>query len=1032
MNDLALALPRNAIAYRDELARGRVTHGYAAFTDFKGFTSLTESLKGLGKEGAEIIANTIDELILPIARAAMRSGGNIIAVEGDALLVSFESREGLFSFASATRPLCRNTVDTKIGRFDVSLDMGVGSGLIYELVVGDGSRRAYVVSGEALDRAYAMEKLSDVDIVADAPYAESEKVSKGSLAGYRLKLDRYREYAIDTPSMKEDEYTRSFIPGGVRGGSFSEFLPVTAAFCDLGIIKALIETGSLEKSRDAINEIFLEAHRIVEVSGGGTIDKFKEYNSLFLFGAPEVHVDDSMRAVEAMAELMAASDRIRAKYGIAGGSGRRAGINKGIVFSGEICGRYSVMGDAVNTAARIKEKADGIFITAGVLGELRNAEAVSCGQMVLKGKEEAVEVHAFRGFGEGRKEEFILRAGELERLRARVRASSGRTALINVTGEAGSGGDTLLTHLCNSLTNEGAEAHEIKLSPLHKIDPYRAIIEMAKKTEGCASDEELLGKLGRRKIGDAGLMAELGKSLASGQRAFMITNGDNLDRESAAFISALCAKEAGGSAVFVVSSTENSVGGEVFALGPLGRSESIRFARHMARKIHGTETFSDGVLEGIYDKSRGNPLFIAELVKSARKTQAGLGFDEEIPEKLEQLLLANVTRLPNDLKLALKLFSLAYQLDGKAVGRFGMAGEARRLSEAGFLAEDFSFSNETLRKVVQDQIPSGLKREYYTRIAVVCDEMYQGDYFLLSHYFSNAETSRPEIRERAVLYLDKYLKGHGDLSIVGAEKLERLVQLADVSLENEKKACIDALLGLCKIKHVNATRKEDYGAYYEIAEKAFALSAGSGYEYKALLEMGRSLCWSGRFGEGFRMLGAARESALGAGDIPSYGNISSIYGYVLSYRAGMFQEGVELLEETERVIVGQIRDSGEVTKEFGYTLSSLYFALAECHNKARRYDVALSYLRRAGYYSEQFSIYHILVQSLGTMGESYYHTGEYAKAREMCLRAEYIMDRNGVNIKFFKKELFVLLSMIYEKMGERDKARAHKLMADSL
>src|SRR5512135_2594036 len=98
MKDPALALPRNVIVHREELEKGRVSHGYVACSDIKGFTSLTEGLKKLGKEGAAIIASKIDELMIPIAQAAIAYGGNIIAVEGDALLVSFESKSGLFSY----------------------------------------------------------------------------------------------------------------------------------------------------------------------------------------------------------------------------------------------------------------------------------------------------------------------------------------------------------------------------------------------------------------------------------------------------------------------------------------------------------------------------------------------------------------------------------------------------------------------------------------------------------------------------------------------------------------------------------------------------------------------------------------------------------------------------------------------------------------------------------------------------------------------------------------------------------------------
>jgi class 3 adenylate cyclase/tetratricopeptide (TPR) repeat protein len=1020
MADPALLLPRNAMLHRKELEQGRVSHGYVAFADFKGFTSLTESLKVLGKEGAEAIATQIDELMMPIANAALRFGGNIIAVEGDALLVSFDSKKNLLSFCVATRELSRRTISTKIGDFDVALDLGVGSGNLYEMVVGNDSRRAYVVAGEALEKAYAMEKLSEGDVVADAPYSEAKKVKRGNLAGFILKLEEFETRDEEALTRRIDPYSQSFIPPGVREGSFNEFLPVTSVFCDLDIIADLFDTGSLSKASEAMNELFMETHRIVEISGGGTIDKFKRFNSLFLFGAPLVHEDDSRRAVETIGELGEAAERIAGKFGIE--STFRSGINRGIVFSGEICGRYTVMGDAVNTAARIKEISGGIYCSGSVRHDVRDGRWEGRGEQSFRGKSERSRVFAFLGFIEPGREEFVLRERELEYLRGRL-LSAEKGLFINVVGDIGSGKDRLLTSLSESLEM----SIEVRPSALSKTDPYRTVMEIAKKALGVSSDAELLAG---RKIGDASLHLDFENAVLR-KGVIVISSGDNIDSQSLEFLASLTEKASRVGTSFVISSSERIAGAEELRLDSLGREEAAAFARHLARKLHGADGFAGDTLEDIFKKSKGNPLFIAELVKAAKNSGRMLYFEEEIPEKLEQLLLAKMTKLPYRTRLALKVMSLVYGADERIVERIQMGDEIDDLVRAGILMRDYEFSSELVRKVAQGQIPAGEKTGYYTRIALVLEDLLQGDLLRLSHYFSNADANDPDIRAKAVSYIDRYLKSLGDLSVARPDRLERIIAIADRNDPSEKRICVDAILGTCKIRHVNATRKEDYQEYLELAREAESLSTGEDYGYRALLEVGRALCWLGDYEKGFETLERSRSMALDKGDIPYFGNISAIYGYALSYRAGNPEAGIRLLENTVERLVESL-EGREISREFGYALSTTYFALAECSNRCGMYPRALGCLDRARYYSEVFSIPHIFVQSLGTMGEVLFNMGQYKKAERHCLLAERVMEQNNVQIRHFRKELYELLSKIYWRMRDFEKSGKFGEIAEGL
>ena len=100
---------------------------------------------------------------------------------------------------------------------------------------------------------------------------------------------------------------------------------------------------------------------------GGSIDKFIGDNVMGVFGAPVAHEDDPERAVRAglaMQEAMEDANRqSREKYGV--GFSLRVGINSGEVMAGAVGDRYTVMGDAVNVAARLQAAGRPDSVTVG-------------------------------------------------------------------------------------------------------------------------------------------------------------------------------------------------------------------------------------------------------------------------------------------------------------------------------------------------------------------------------------------------------------------------------------------------------------------------------------------------------------------------------------------------------------------------------------------------------------------------------------------------------------------------------------------
>jgi class 3 adenylate cyclase/tetratricopeptide (TPR) repeat protein len=234
---------------------------------------------------------------------------------------------------------------------------------------------------------------------------------------------------------------------------------VTIVFTDVSGFTALSEKLDPEKVRDLINACFDWLVPVVQ-KYGGTIDKFIGDEIMALFGAPIAHEDDAERALRAALEMM---DAIAA-FNHANGTelGLHAGINTGLVVAGQIGGHdrrdYSVMGDAVNLAARLEDASSvgEIFVgpaTYRLTQRIFEFEPVAA--LKLKGKKSPVEVHRLLGAKvaprstrgiEGLRAPLVGRAEELEEIhRALADLGDGQGSMLAILAEAGLGKSRLIS-----------------------------------------------------------------------------------------------------------------------------------------------------------------------------------------------------------------------------------------------------------------------------------------------------------------------------------------------------------------------------------------------------------------------------------------------------------------------------------------------------------------------------------------------------------------------------------------------------------
>src|SRR5829696_2535466 len=238
----------------------------------------------------------------------------------------------------------------------------------------------------------------------------------------------------------------------------------TILFADLSGYTAAAERMDPEAVKALVDRTLRRLGEEIE-RFGGSIDKFIGDNVMGVFGAPTSHEDDPERAVRAGLAMQGAMDgadrESQEKYGV--GFSLRVGINSGEVMAGAVGDRYTVMGDAVNVAARLQAAGRPDSVTVGQSTYRASREAVSYERLeplTLKGKEEPVPAWEATGVlaeprqraGRaqtpliGREEEATLLSSLVERVER-----EGSPHLVTVIGQAGVGKSRLLRDLMSSL-----------------------------------------------------------------------------------------------------------------------------------------------------------------------------------------------------------------------------------------------------------------------------------------------------------------------------------------------------------------------------------------------------------------------------------------------------------------------------------------------------------------------------------------------------------------------------------------------------
>ncbi len=445
--------------------------GVCLFVDIAGFTPLTEELSRLGTVGAEKMAGVLNETFQPMLSTCAAQGGEVVDFAGDAIFVIWWAVEGGMDDAALRATQCalalQDLVANRAGPDDrdVSVKITVTGGPLDVLYVGGaGGRKHSTVVGAAIQRLAGLEADANPGAVVVGPEVATllhDRYDGRPTEASNVIVHRLRTSIPIQPVDPADisataekglrEFVSEAIPLRLSAGQdewLAEFRRVTSVFVNLFGIGSDV-SGDVDELHDVVRAIQVIVQRF-KGSIHKVMDGDKGVVVLATFGLPpHAHEDDAARGVLTAIEIEDTVAGLGLRSGI--------GISTGRVFAGPIGGDlrrdYTVIGDAVNVAARLMQAApDDILCDEATARSFTTIGYEAIGPMSVKGKAEPVGVFRPEGgtprpLGDGSGSTPIVgrvaERGVLSGLLDRLGNGAGGGVVL-VEGEAGIGKTRLL------------------------------------------------------------------------------------------------------------------------------------------------------------------------------------------------------------------------------------------------------------------------------------------------------------------------------------------------------------------------------------------------------------------------------------------------------------------------------------------------------------------------------------------------------------------------------------------------------------
>jgi class 3 adenylate cyclase len=683
----------------------RTLEGSMVFVDISGFTKMSERLARHGKVGAEEVTEVLGAVFAKLLAVAYGEDGSLLKFGGDALLLWFSGTGHAARAATAAhgmRGALRSVgrLDTTAGKVVLRMSVGVNSGTYHFFLVGE-SHREFMVTGPAATRTVDMESTATAGEILLSRETAAALPSKvlGQPKGEGILLRSgpptlpFQRDDVEVPITSID--IAQAIPMALRehllsGATEPEHRNATIAFVHFDGVDELVETRGADVLAAGLHELISCVQRAADDNGVTFLGTDIDHDGgkvILVAGVPNAMGDDEGRMLLTLRAISDAETTVPV----------RIGVNKGHVFAGDIGPgyrrTYTVMGDAVNLAARVMSMAvpGQILATGPVLDASSVAfNAVALEPFMVKGKKDPV--HAFMvGHSTGSKPETVSREFPLvgrdpemdAYRRALLELRGGRGAVLELVGNAGMGKTRLLSefraeapdlpHLVSS-----CELYESSVAYLPIRRLLRLLLGAGPDAIGVAqrlqedvahrapdllpwlpllavvADAEVPMTPEVRDLGDEFRRAKLAEvtidylSRAVTDPTVVVTEDVHwMDEGSADLLRAIATRITDLPWLVCVSRRDEETG---FVLPEAPRCTSLKLTPLSEEALGSlidlaTEDapFPLHEVAELSDRSGGNPLFLQELLHAAK----GAGSVEGLPDSIEGMITAEIDRLAN-------------------------------------------------------------------------------------------------------------------------------------------------------------------------------------------------------------------------------------------------------------------------------------------------------------------------------------------------------------------------------------------------
>ncbi|HKI29870.1 MAG TPA: tetratricopeptide repeat protein [Actinomycetota bacterium] len=684
----------------------RTLDGSMVFVDISGFTKMSERLARHGKVGAEEVTEVLGAVFAKLLGVAYGEDGSLLKFGGDALLLWFSGSGHAQRAATAAhgmRATLRSVgrLDTTAGKVLLRMSVGVNTGSFHFFLVGE-SHRELIVTGPAASRTVEMESTATAGeiLVSRDTAAALPARSLGQPKGEGILL---RSGPPPTLSFGRDDaevlITSIDVAQGipvtlrehlVSGAAEPEHRTATVAFVHFDGVDELIEQRGVDVTAAGLHELIACVQSAAEDNGVTFLGTDIDHDGgkvILVAGAPNALGDDEGRMLLTLRSIIDADTTVPV----------RIGVNKGPVFAGDIGPgyrrTYTVMGDAVNLAARVMSMAvpGQILATGPVLDASSVAfNTVALEPFMVKGKK--APVHAFMvGHSTGSKPETVSREfpligrdAEMDAIRrALLELRGGHGSVIELVGHAGMGKTRLLSEFRAEAPDlphlvSGCEPYESSVAYLPIRRLLRLLLGAGQDASGLAhrlredvahrapellpwlpllaivADAEVPMTPEVRDLGEEFRKAKLEEvtidylARSVTDPTIVVTEDVHwMDEGSADLLRAIAGRISELPWLVCVSRRDEETG---FVLPEAPRCTSLRLTPLSEEALGSlidvaTEDapFPRHQVAELSSRSGGNPLFLQELLHAAR----GAGTVEGLPDSIEGMITAEIDRLPS-------------------------------------------------------------------------------------------------------------------------------------------------------------------------------------------------------------------------------------------------------------------------------------------------------------------------------------------------------------------------------------------------